>query len=417
MDSPALPPAADPRVVKRPPAVPMLLAVQLATGLVLSPVFTFLPVFLKDLGLSATLVSLVIALQRMVGLGSSMAGGVLLDSIGAKRTLVAGQVLYFAATLVFAFRAPWLVALLWAVSGIGMGPVTLSMTGYLIEKADPARLGLLAALLNWGITIGGVIASPLAGLLADRAGWEALVPFTALPALALVMATALALPRSARHAASALRPPGAVLGRPLFPSARSARLLALLRMLPTICYGMLLVFVPLLLKSAGVSNTTIALYATAINVGASLTQLAVGRIADRSGWKGPTVACFAVLALGSLGVAVFASRPWPVAAFGTVAVSAAWALSTLMPIQVTKLVPVAEHGRALGSINQSWYAGMILSGLAGGFLFDAWPGLPFLAGFLATAAGFPILAILARGGDSGGVSESDRPGPAARGEA
>ncbi len=158
--------------MKRLPAVPMLLAVQLAIGLVLSPAFTFLPVFLKDLGLSATLVSLVIALQRVVGLGSSMVGGVLLDSVGAKRTLVAGQVLYFAATLVFAARAPWLVALLWAVSGIGMGPVTLSMTGYLIEKADPARLGLFTALLNWGITIGAVVSSPLAGLLRrpDRLG-------------------------------------------------------------------------------------------------------------------------------------------------------------------------------------------------------------------------------------------------------
>ena len=84
------------------------------------------------------------------------------------------------ACLVFAARAPWLVALLWAVSGIGMGPVTLSMTGYLIEKADPARLGLFTALLNWGITIGAVVASPLAGLLVDRSGWAALVPFTAL---------------------------------------------------------------------------------------------------------------------------------------------------------------------------------------------------------------------------------------------
>ncbi len=66
--------------MKRSPAVPLLLAVQLSIGLVLAPAFSFMPVFLKDLGLSATLVSLVIALQRVVGLGSSMAGGVLLES-------------------------------------------------------------------------------------------------------------------------------------------------------------------------------------------------------------------------------------------------------------------------------------------------------------------------------------------------
>jgi MFS family permease len=394
-------------VVKRSTAVPLLLAVQLATGLVLSPVFTFLPVFLKDLGLSVTLVSLVIALQRMVGLGSSMAGGVLLDSVGAKRTLVAGQVLYFAATLVFAARAPWPVALLWAASGIGMGPVTLATTGYLIEKADPARLGLFTALLSLGITIGAVIASPLAGLLVDRSGWQALVPFTALPALALLLFTAIALPRSARHAG--LRLPGTAPGRPLFPGTRSARLIALGRLLPTVSYGMLLVYVPLLLKSAGASNADIGFYATAINVGASLASLAVGRIADRSGWTGPTLAGYAALALGSLGVAVFHARAWPVAVCGTVAVAAAWALSAVMPIQVTKHVPVAEHGRALAFINQSWFAAMILSGLAGGVLFDVWPGLPFLVGFLAAAAGAPVMMVVARGGDPGSVNEPGRP--------
>jgi MFS family permease len=401
-------------VVKRSPAVPLLLAVQLATGLVLAPAFTFLPVFLKDLGLSVTLVSLVFALQRMVGLGSSIAGGVLLDSVGAKRTLVAGQVLYFAATLVFAARAPWPVALLWAVSGIGMGPVTLSMTGYLIEKADPARLGLFTALLNLGTTIGTVIASPLAGLLVDRSGWQALVPFTALPALALVLFTMIALPRSARHAG--LRPSGVAPGHPLFPSARSARLIALGRLLPTVGYGMLLVYVPLLLKSAGASLADIGLYATAINVAASLAALAVGRIADRSGWTGPTLASYAALALGLLGIAVFHSHAWPVAACGTVAVSAAWALSALMPTQVTKHVPVAEHGRALGFINQSWYAAMIFSGLAGGVLFDAWPGLPFLVGFLAAAAGIPVMAAVARGG-APEVSVPGRPPEGSSGEA
>ncbi len=74
---------------------------------------------------------------------------------------------------------------------------------------------------------------------------------------------------------------------------------------------MLLVFVPLLLKSAGATNAVIALYATAINVGASLLQLAVGRIADRSGWTGPTIASYAALALGSLGIAVFPRTPGP----------------------------------------------------------------------------------------------------------
>ncbi len=179
---------------------------------------------------------------------------------------------------------------------------------------------------------------------------------------------------------------------------------------------MLLVFVPLLLKAAGASNAVIALYVTACNVGASLAQLAVGRIADRSGWVGPTIASFAALALGSLGIALFHAHAWPVAACGTVAVSGAWVLSALVPVQVTKHVPVAQHGRALGFINQSWYAAMILSGLAGGVLFDAWEGLPFLVGFLAAAAAVPVMLVVARGGGPE-VNAPDRPPEGSRGEA
>jgi MFS family permease len=185
------------------------------------------------------------------------------------------------------------------------------------------------------------------------------------------------------------------------------------RLLPTVSYGMLLVFVPLLLKDAGASTVAIAAYATALNIGATLAQLAVGRAADRWGWPAPALGSFAVLALGSLGIALFPSRPWTVAACGTLAVAAAWVLSALMPLQLTRLVPVAEHGRALGFINQSWYAAMILSGLVGGVLYDAWHGLPFVAGVLAAAAAAWITTGLARGGATEAVSAPGRPVPGA----
>ncbi|MCX7031464.1 MAG: MFS transporter, partial [Spirochaetes bacterium] len=102
-DSAAAPPA-------RSPAVPMLLALQLLTGIVVAPALAFFPVYLKDLGLSAVLISGIVTIQRVMGLGSSLAGGALVDTIGAKRTLVAGQVLYFAATLLFLTCSPWWIA-------------------------------------------------------------------------------------------------------------------------------------------------------------------------------------------------------------------------------------------------------------------------------------------------------------------
>jgi MFS family permease len=380
----------------RPPAVPLLLAVQLLTGIVLAPAVTFFPVYLKEIGLSAVLISWIATLQRVMALGSSLIGGGMIDTIGAKRTLVGGQILYFAATFLFLARGPWWIALVWAVYGIGMGPTLLGATSYLIDKADRARLGLFTALLYWGFTLGGAIGNPLAAAILGRTGWRGLVPFTAIPAIGIVVATAIALPGSARRDPLA-RSPGGILSAAAFIAAsRPVRLLALMRFLPSFCYGMLLVFVPLLLKDAGASNATIALYGTASSVCASLAQLSVGRIADRAGWKAPTAASYTGLAVAAFAIAAFPNGLWIVFAGGTVALSAAWSLSTLLPTQMTKAVEPSGVGRALGAVHLFWNLALILAGLAGGVLFEAWNGLPFLVGGVAASAGLPVAAVFAR---------------------
>ena len=389
-------PAPDTVRSPRSAAVPLLLGVQLLTGIVLAPALTFFPVYLKELGLSAVLISGIATVQRVMALGSSLAGGALIDTIGAKRTLVAGQVLYFAATLLFLASGPWQIALIWAVYGIGMGPTSLGSTGYLIEKADRARLGLLTALLYWGTTLGGAIGNPLAAALLARTGWRGLVPFTALPAVVIVLLAAIALPRSARPDPLGVRPAGIRSAIGFASATRPVRLLAWMRFLPTVCYGMLLVFVPLLLKDAGASTTVIALYGTASSVGASLAQLAVGRIADRTGWKAPTAASYSMLAAAALAIAALPNRLWVVFAGGTAAIAGAWSLSTLLPVQMTKAVEPTAVGRALGFIHLFWNLAMILAGLAGGVLFEAWNGLPFLVGGVAAAAGLAAAAAFAR---------------------
>jgi MFS family permease len=377
-------------------AVPLLLGVQLLTGIVLAPAVTFFPVYLKELGFSAVLISGIVTLQRVMSLGSSLVGGAMVDTVGAKRTLVAGQVLYFAATLLFLARGPWWIVLIWAVYGIGHGPTALGAMSYLIEKADRARLGLLTALLYWGTTLGGAIGNPLAAVLLDRTDWRGLAAFTAIPAVGVVLVTAVALPRSKRRETLPASSAG-LLSAIRFSTGRPAlRLLAWMRFLPTVCYGMLLVFPPMLLKDAGASIATIALYGTASSVCASLAQLAVGRIADRSGWKASSDANFAALAASSFAIAAFPNSLWVVFAAATVAVSAAWSLSTLLSIQLRESVETSGQGRALGYVHLFWNLAMILAGLTGGVLFEWWNGLPLLVGGLAAAAGLPVAAAFAR---------------------
>ncbi len=122
----------------------------------------------------------------------------------------------------------------------------------------------------------------------------------------------------------------------------------------------------------------------------------MGRVADRSGWKAPTGASLAALAAAAFVIAAFPNRLWVVFAAATAAVSAAWSLSTLLPIQMTAAVETSGRGRALGYVQLLWYAAMIAAGLIGGVLFEAWHGLPLLLGGIAAAAGLPVAARFAR---------------------
>jgi AAHS family 3-hydroxyphenylpropionic acid transporter len=357
-------------------------------------VSTFFPVYLQDLGYSAFFISWIVTLQRSACLLASVAGGGLSDTLGPKRTLVAGQCAYFIGILLFVATGAGPIALIWAIFGAGMGMTSIGSQSYLMEKSRPGSLGLLTALYNWGYTLGGAASAPVAGFLLAYTGYRGLTPLMAIPAVATLVVSAGLVPPSRRPAAVGTRSPRALLARLLDYGGIAARpeirLLAALRFLPTFCYGMLLVFVPLLLKSAGGSNELIALYAAASSICASLCQLLVGRLADRVSWKAPTIGSFSVLAAGAAGIAAFSGSLWPVFACATAAIAAAWSLSTLLPTLIAKASPGGEQGRILGFAQLFWNLAMISSGLVGGLLFEAWKSLPFLAGAVASACAIVV---------------------------
>ena len=361
--------------------ITLLLGAQLLTCMAVAPAATFFPVYLVDLGYSAVLIAGIVTLQRTMGLAASLAGGMMSDSLGAKRTLLLGQLCYFAGTLLFLARAPVWVSVIWAVSGLGTGLQILGGQNYLMEKADHAFLGILTALYLWGYTVGTSVANPIAAALMRRVGYSGLTLFMAIPAAATLLMTAAALPSSQRAAAGPRALPGYrdIALRPV------VLMLAGLRFLPTFCYGMTMVFVPLQLKKAGASNQQIALFATASSVFATLAQLAAGRIADRASWKAPTAGAYLLLAASSLAVGAWPGNLWVVFVCGTLGIGAAWSLSTLLPTLVSKVTVPAERGRVLGFVHLFWNLAMILSSLTGGFLFEAWQGLPLLAGGFACA--------------------------------
>jgi len=372
--------------------ITFLLGTQLLVCMVVAPVTTFFPVYLDDLGYSAVLIAGIVTLQRTMGLIASLAGGVMIDSLGAKRTLLWGQLCYFVGTLLFLARAPLWVSLIWAVNGLGTGMHIVGGQNYLMEKADHAFLGILTALYLWGYTVGTSISNPIAAALMERVGYSGLTLFMVVPAAATFIMTVVALPASPH----APRDNKAKQGYRDIAFRPTVLMLAGLRFLPTFCYGMAAVFVPLQLKNAGASNPMIALFATVSSVFATLAQLAVGRIADRASWKAPTAGAYVLLAASSLAIGARPDKLWALFVCGTVGIGAAWSLSTLLPTLVSKVTAPAERGRVLGYVHLFWNLAMILSSLAGGYLFETWPGLPLLAGGVAAAAGIGLLAAFVR---------------------
>ena len=376
-------------------AVVTLLGVQLLGGMMLAPHTTFFPIFVQERGYSAIVLANIAAANQVAGLIASLVGGALADWLGRKQTLILGSLGFVIASCVFLLDGAWGIALLWVVGGFLIGLYVLGSESYLMDAAAPQFLGLTSALFNWGYTLGGVLSSPLAGLLLER--WDYGLLAIVLIAFALLTSGWISFILPPSPLAMVERPGWRELfGYRPVASRPIILLLAGLRFLPTLYYAMLLLLIPLLLNDSGASKTIIALYATASWSAASLAQLAVGYAADKWSTNGTTALTFAV-SLGSMIVlALDNSQLWVIFAAGLVGLAAAWSLSTLLPPLVAQATEQAERGRTLGFIHLFWNLAMILGALLGGQLFSRGANLPFVAAIVTNVGAWLLLFLFVR---------------------
>ncbi|MEJ5309978.1 MAG: MFS transporter [Anaerolineae bacterium] len=372
----------------------LLLLVQLLAGIIISPMRSFFPIYATErLAYAAAAASAIVAAGQFVGMVTSLIGGTVSDSIGHKWALALGLAASAVGSALYFSRAPWLVTVLWIVGVIGLTFISLGGQSYLNATVSKANLGALSALYNWGFTLGGALSSPGAGWLLDQYGFGALG--WALVGLSLAGAvTAGLLPRQ-KHAATetkispfrALTSYGGIVRRPVILT------LGMLRFLPTCYYGMAMVLLPLLVKAHAGSNTAVALFTTIMLIVASFAQIVAGRAADRLGRRAPTLITYSIVIVATVGATFFSDVLWGIYVFGILGVSAAWALSTLMPTLVADAAPVEEHGRIFGFLHLLWNGGMIVGALIGGALMEIAVGLPFAVTTLSNVVAL-VLAVL-----------------------
>ena len=362
--------------------IALIFAAQFLSGAVSSPQHSLFPVYLeRDLLLSAFIISLLSSSRQVLGMVASIVGGALSDVLGHRRTFVLGLSGIVAGSLIFLLPLPGLVIVIWAYVGFALGLRTVGGQGYLIAVASPERLGMISALYNWGMTLGGALGNLVAGPLVERIGFSGFGTAALAVSAVVVMGIGLALPqprlteggdRPRRQVLGALGGYGPLLRRP------AIRLLGALRFLPTCYWGVAAIFIPLRIYDATGSVLMVAWYGTASQVLASLAQWAVGRLSDRYGRRILTLAALATLTTAIFGQALFGHMVWGVFVFGALSASAAWSLSTLMPGLVSDVAEEGSRGRVLGLLHLLWNAGMLTGGLMGGALYDANPTLPFL---------------------------------------
>lgn len=383
-----------------------ILTVQLVSGFWYMPQNSFFPIYLEErLGYAPLLISSIVSASQAAGSIAGVAGGVLSDALGSKWVLVAGLACAAMGSLAFAVNVPWLVALLWIIAGLAVGFHTLGGSSYLTKVADRRYLGVLSAFYELSLTTGGALGNPVAGGVLERFGFTTFALGLCVLVTATLLGTLLFVPRVQDHRPAATDVGAAThqrwresLGGVLHLVRRpTVAMLLALRFLPTVCYGMLGLLIPLLVNRISGRKTTVAIYATLSLVMASTAQLLVGRLADRFGRRWPTLASFSALILSATGLALFSHHLWGIFVFGVLGYSAAWALSALMFCLVSDSVPPVEHGRVLGLLHGIWSLGMIAGAMLGGGLIRVAQGLPFLAAAVLNIGSVVLLlAFLAR---------------------
>ncbi|MEX2314293.1 MAG: MFS transporter [Thermomicrobiales bacterium] len=176
------------------PLLIVLSVVMLRSWVTLS-VVTFIPVWFKDLGYSATFYSFLATLVLAFGAVGTITGGILAEKIGQRAVLSISLICAVPALVLFAAFPGPLSLLFGPLFGffVEMG---LSITLVMAQRLLPGRVGVASGfILGMGFVTGG-IGAPVTGAMADDIGTG---PAIMLMAILIVAAAAIAarIPRSA----------------------------------------------------------------------------------------------------------------------------------------------------------------------------------------------------------------------------
>lgn len=375
----------------------VLLALQVASGVLVAPMFSLFPTYVEGrLGLPAEFSGNIRALFMVTSGIMAFLGGGICDAVGRKPSYLAAMTGVIAVGLLFLVRDPMVMYGLSLFSGLMFGLGSIAGQSYLMDTASRGSLAFATACFFMAGTIGNALGSGVAGPVAERLpnGYAVLGLVMSLGHGVLMLVAWRMLPDLPRP--DTPRTLAALAGGygQLFRRARIWLLLGL-RMLPTVYWGTATLLMPLLLFRLTGSEAQVGYYGSVSLILSAICQVGAGRLVDRIGPRVPVVAAISLVTVASLGQGLFGNSAAALTAFGLLGAGAAWSLSVTMTTLVQAYSTEETKGRLLGITHVAWSVGFLGGNLMGGQLATR-PETQLLP-FLISAAGCGVAVLCAVG--------------------
>jgi MFS family permease len=360
-----------------------------------------LPLFVKSLSGSETVIGLIAAVSPFAGVLFSFPVGMLADRWGKKRLLTAAAGILLAAPLLYLLvRNPfWLIPIRF-FHGFATA-ILVPVASAFILGAYPESRGEKLGLYSSATLVGRTLAPLLGGALISWFLWlGGSLPYRsvyvaafalAIPALFLV----LSLPRDEQFDADGERPPRvtpAEFGRGLADFLRNRRLLgtSLVEMATYFAYGVLETYLPLSLSAQRVPAYQIGMVFSIQILSIALTKPLFGKLADRVDRRAQILAGIVLLAAATALIPLVSG----IVALTLVSVlfGLAVSVSTVATSSyVAEVVRTQRIGASLGGLSSIMDIGHSMGPFAAGFIITA---VNVAAGFFAAAVVCVIASLL-----------------------
>ena len=352
------------------------------------------PVFLKSIGASEIEISLVISLSSVAGTALMLPAGYIMDRVGERKMFLVGLFLLAGSTLFIALANNWrTVAFLYIFHGIADAFVGPSRMTIISSTSTPATEATVFSLMSLDWSIGGTMAPPVSGYLAEKMGWQ--VPLlTASAAFFLSVIPALKMDERASRKAQRESPDtpraGIVETRLL-----AAFLYFMFGFLTNSAQSIVGTMLPLFLNNQlSLSTTIIGLFFTAANVLGIFIQVPGGLLADRYSKK--RLITLLLLPIPLIYMLWGIVDGWYM--YLLIYVLSRGLLSMMGPATlaiVSEVFPQEQKGSAFGVRMASVRLGSAVGPLIGGYLYGALgPASPFTCAGVILLLSIPFIYFL-----------------------